>query len=98
METPGSRVHIQQLKLAIPRILFELHFHEPIEVDGSEKALREFLNFRTLYRFDIGSCPAKLSRMLAHPPSNQRTVCFTIPKESTVRVLPLAISGNDLLN
>src|ERR1700683_230811 len=98
MKAPGSSVHIQQLELTVPMIPFELHFHEPIEVDGPEKAFRKFLDLRVLYRFDIGSCAAKLSRMLAKSLRNQRAVGFTVTKESTVGILLLAIPGNNFLN
>jgi hypothetical protein len=41
MESPGSRIDIQQLELAVPGVLLELHFHQAIEVDVPEKAFRE---------------------------------------------------------
>src|SRR5450432_2405644 len=98
MKPPNSRVYVQQFELTISRILFELHFDKSIVVDSLQKAFCDFFDLGELYRLNIGSRPAKFSRMLAHSSRYQCTRCLAIAKKGTVRVLSRSIPWNDLLN
>jgi hypothetical protein len=39
VKPPSPCIYIQKLELPIARILLELHFDEPVEVDSSEESL-----------------------------------------------------------
>src|SRR5437899_12049891 len=40
VETPNSGIHIEQLVLAVAGILFELNFHDSVEIDSPQESLR----------------------------------------------------------
>src|SRR5678815_799498 len=98
MKTPSPGINVKQLVFLIARILLKLNFNQPIEVDRAQEALRQCLDFRRLDRLNISGCPAKLSRMLTHAPSQKCAVRSSIFEKRAVRQLAMAIARNNLLN
>src|SRR6184192_1356895 len=93
MPAPDSGIDVQNLELAIPRILFEFHFHKTGEASCRQQALRGFGELGLADGLDKGAEMAEilgiLAQALGHYGGERNAVFCKAPRKKTGSLLPL---------
>src|SRR5947199_8559307 len=98
MPAPDSGIDVQNLELAIPRILFEFHFHKTGEASCRQQALRGFGELRLADGLDEGAELAEILGLLAQALGHYGGERNSVFAKRRVRKLGLSSPWNHFLD